>query len=116
MAVQNVTIFTCDMCKTTTQRDMKEDNGGKLDEAITPLFWSEVKTTSYYSHGPTTADWLLCDRCTILMDTFFSQLPTTRRLEDAEVAAPRLSLLADTDYSNLPMSPKPVPPYVPRKG
>ena len=47
MAIQNVTIFTCDGCKTTEQRNLKKDCDGGLSEVVLPPYWLEVNTRAY---------------------------------------------------------------------
>ena len=116
MAIQNVTLFTCDGCKTTEQRNLKKDCDGGLSEVVLPPYWLEVNTRAYPRVGRDEIIQLLCTRCATLTRTFFNQLPGTRRMEDAEVAAPLLASLTDTDFVDIPIPNKPVPPYVPRKG
>ena len=122
MAIQNVTIFTCDMCKTTEQRNLKKDDDGELSEAGLPPYWLEVNTRAYLQVGKDEIIRLLCIRCATLTRNFFSQLPATRRLEDSTAIVDPLFPSPDIDPDDMPppvpkpFPNKPIPPYVPRKG
>lgn len=108
MAIQNVTLFTCDVCKTTEQRNMKEDDVDGLSEASLPPYWLEISTRAYLQVGKSEIIRLLCVRCATLTITFFDQLPATRRLEDSTAIVDPLFPSPDIDpYDVPPPAPKP---------